>query len=60
MVIWQCKKLDSDVKISAIPNGLEKYMAFTINIDLVFIDSMQFKKFSLDIFVKNLSDNLSP
>ena len=60
MVIWQCKKLDSDVKISAIPNGLEKYTAFTINIDLVFIDSMQFKNFSLDIFVKNLSDNLSP
>ena len=60
MVIWQCKKLDSDVKICAIPNGLEKYTAFTINIDLVFIDSMQFKKFSLDIFVKNLSDNLSP
>ena len=60
MVIWQCKKLDSDVKISAIPNGLEKYTAFIINIDLVFIDSMQFKKFSLDIFVKNLSDNLSP
>ena len=60
MVIWQCKKLDSDVKISAIPNGLEKYTAFTINIDLVFIDSMQFKKFSLVIFVKNLSDNLSP
>ena len=60
MVVWQCKKLDSDVKISAMPNGLEKYTAFTINIDLVFIDSMQFKKFSLDIFVKNLSDNLSP
>ena len=60
MVVWQCKKLDSDVKISAMPNGLEKYTAFTSNIDLVFIDSMQFKKFSLDIFVKNLSDNLSP
>ena len=60
MVVWQCKKLDSDVKISAIPNGLEKYKAFTSNIDLVFIDSMQFMKFSLDIFVKNLSDNLSP
>ena len=60
MVVWQCKKLDSDVKISAMPNGLEKYTAFTSNIDLVFIDSMQFMKFSLDIFVKNLSDNLSP
>ena len=29
-----------DVKISVIPNGLEKYMAFTINRNLVFIDSM--------------------
>ena len=31
-----------DVKVSVIPNGLEKYMAFTINRNLVFIDSMQF------------------
>ena len=29
-------------KISVIPNGLEKYMAFTINKNLVLIDSMQF------------------
>ena len=29
-----------DVKVSVIPNGLEKYMAFTINKNLVFIDSM--------------------
>ena len=29
-----------DVKVSVIPNGLEKYMAFTINSNLVFIDSM--------------------
>ena len=60
MVTCQCKKLDSDVKISVIPNGLEKYTAFTINIDLVFIDSMQFMKFSLNIFVKDLSDNFCP
>ena len=33
------------VKVSAIPNGLEKYMAFTINTNLVFIDSIQFMKF---------------
>ena len=39
-----------DVKVSVIPNGLEKYMAFTIGRNLVFIDSMQF-------MVKNLSDN---
>ena len=29
-----------DVKVNVIPNGLEKYMAFTINKNLVFIDSM--------------------
>ena len=38
-------------------NGLEKYMAFTINNNLGFIDSMQFMNSSLDILVKNLSDN---
>ena len=30
-----------DVNVSVIPNGLEKYMAFTINTSLVFVDSMQ-------------------
>ena len=30
-----------DVRVSVIPNGLEKHMVFTIN-NLVFIDSMQF------------------
>ena len=35
-----------DVKIDAIPNGLEKYMAFILNKNLVFIDSMQFMKTS--------------
>ena len=46
-----------DVKVSVIPNGLEKCMAFTINKNLVFIDSMQFMNSSLDSLVKNLSDN---
>ena len=46
-----------DVKVSVTPNGLEKYMAFTINKNLVFIDSMQFMNSSLDSLVKNLSDN---
>ena len=45
------------VKISVMPNGLEKYVAFTINKNLVFIDSMQFMNSSLDALVKNLSDN---
>ena len=46
-----------DVKISVLPNGLQKYMAFTINKNLVFIDSMQFMNSSLDTLVKNLSYN---
>ena len=40
-----------DVKICFIPNGLEKYMVFTINKNLVFTDSMQFMNFSLDVLV---------
>ena len=46
-----------DVKVSVIPNGLEKYMAFTINKNLAFIDSIQFMNSSLDSLVRNLSDN---
>ena len=46
-----------DVKISVTPNALEKYMTFTINKNLVFIDNMQFMNSSLDALVKNLSDN---
>ena len=46
----------SDVKINVIPNGLEKYMVFFWNKNLVFIDSMQFMDSSLDKLVKSLSD----
>ena len=46
-----------DVKVSVITNGLEKYMAFTINKKLFFIGSMQFMNSSLNSLVKNLSDN---
>ena len=45
-----------NVKISVIPNGLEKYMPFTINKNLFFINSMQFLNCSLDALVKNLSE----
>ena len=45
-----------NVKVSVILNGLEKYMAFTVNKNLVFIDSMQFLNSSLDSLVKNLID----
>ena len=46
-----------DVKIKVIPNGLEKYMAFFLNKNLVFIDSMQFMNSSLEKLDKNLSDD---
>ena len=46
----------NNLKISVIPNGLEKYMAFTVNKNLVFIDNMQFVNSSLDKLVKNLND----
>ena len=43
-----------NLKVDVIPNGLEKYMAFFLGRDLVFIDSMQFMNSSLDELVKNL------
>ena len=46
-----------DVKIDVIPNGLEKYMQFFLNKNLIFINSMQFINSSLDKLVKNLSNN---
>ena len=47
----------SDVKVNAIPSGLEKYMAFTIRKSLVFIDGMKFMNSSLDALVNDFSDN---
>ena len=44
------------MKIKVIPNGLEKYMAFFLGKNLLFLDSMQFMNSSLDKLVKNLSD----
>ena len=48
----------SNLKINAIPNGLKKYMSFSINNNLSFIDSFQFLSSSLDNLVKNLNTNL--
>ena len=46
-----------NLEISVIPNGLEKYMSFTINNKLNFIGSFQF--LSSSFLVKNLDkDNL--
>ena len=41
--------------IRVIPNGLEKYMSFTINNKLSFIDNFQFLSSSLYSLVKNLN-----
>ena len=44
------------MKIGVIPNGLEKYMAFLLNKNLVIIDSMQFMNSSLEKLGKKLRD----
>ena len=41
------------VKINVIPNGLEKYMSFSINNKLSFINSVQFRGSSLDSLCRN-------
>ena len=45
------------LKISAIRNGLEKCMAFTVNKNMVFINSMLFVNSSLDKLLKKITDN---
>ena len=54
-----CELNKFDVKISVIPNGLEKYVfflffCFFLNKSLVFISSIQCMSFSLDKSVKKL------
>ena len=43
-----------DLNIKAIPNNMEKYMAFILGNHLMFIDSFQFMSSSLDKLVSNL------
>ena len=45
------------LKINVIPNGLEKYMSFTISNTLSFIDDLQFLSSTLDGLVKNLGSD---
>ena len=40
--------------INAIPNNMEKYMAFMIDRNLIFIDSIQFMNQSLSDLANNL------
>ena len=52
LTFFEHKKFDE--KIYAIPNRLEKYMAFILTKNIVFIDSMQLMNSSLEKLVKNL------
>ena len=44
-----------NLQINVIPNGLEKYVSFSISNKLSFIDSFQFPSSSLDNLVKDLA-----
>ena len=48
------KREKQDLNINAIPNNMEKYMAFMLGNHLTFIDSFQFMSSSLDKLVSNL------
>ena len=45
-----------DPKVNVIPDGLGKYIAFTTNNNLVFVQSMQFMNSILDALFKNFFD----
>ncbi len=45
---------DKQMNINAIPNNMEKYMAFMLGNHLTFLDSFQFMSSSLDKLVSNL------
>ena len=47
---------EKQMNINAIPNNMEKYMAFMLGNHLTFIDSFQFMSSSLNNLVKNLPD----
>ena len=53
LIMQELRKFN--LEINVIPNGLEKYMSFTINNKLSFIDTFQFLSSSLNSLVKNLS-----
>ena len=46
-----------NLKVNVIPNGLGKYMSFSIDKKLSLIDSFQFINCSVDSLVKNLAKN---
>ena len=49
------KRKEQPLTINAIPNNMEKYMAFMLGNHLMFIDSFQFMSSSLDKLVENIT-----
>ena len=47
----------SNLKTSVTPNGLERYMSFTINNKLIFIERFYYLSSSLDSLVKSLNND---
>ena len=56
LIVQETGKLN--LKINIIPNRLEKYMSFSINNKLRFIDSFRYLSSSLDSLVKNLNKDV--
>ena len=46
-----------NLKTSVTPNGLERYMSFTINNKLIFIERFYYLSSSLDSLVKSLNND---
>ena len=46
-----------NLKTSVTPNGLERYMSFTINNKLIFIERFHYLSSSLDSLVKSLNND---
>ena len=54
LIIKELSKFNCNINV--IPNGLKKYMNFSLGKNIVFIDSMLFLNSSLDKLVKNLNE----
>ena len=54
LIIKELSKFNCSINV--IPNGLGKYMSFSLGKNIIFIDSMLFLNSSLDKLVNNLND----
>ena len=54
LIIKELSKFNCNINV--IPNGLKKFMSFSLGKNIVFIDSMLFSNSSLDKLVNNLNE----